>query len=193
MVEVNCAAIPGELIESELFGHEKGSFTSAHKQRLGKFELANGGILFLDEIGDMSLPAQAKVLRVLQEQKIARVGGDKEIKVDVRVLAATNKDLQAEIAKGMFREDLYHRLSVIVIKVPSLNQRRDDVPALVKYFIADVCQEYGMAPKPISTEAIQFLQNHDWTGNIRQLKNVVARLIIMSENEISSDIAKRYI
>ena len=185
IIEVNCAAIPSELIESELFGHEKGSFTGAHKNRTGKFEQANGGSIFLDEIGDMSLKAQAKVLRALQESKITRVGGDKEIKVDVRVLAATNKDLRAEIAAGRFREDLYHRLAVIIIDVPPLNHRREDIPALVQHFITIICQEYGIAVKKASKEAIIALQNVNWSGNIRELRNVVERLIILSDEEIT--------
>jgi DNA-binding NtrC family response regulator len=185
IIEVNCAAIPSELIESELFGHEKGAFTSAHKSRPGKFELANGGTIFLDEIGDMSLAAQAKVLRALQESKITRVGGDKEIKVDVRVLAATNKDLQKEIEAKRFREDLYHRLAVIIIKVPSLNERRDDIPALVDHFNAMVCEEYGIPPKKFNKDAVKTLQGYNWTGNIRELRNVVERLIILSGNEIT--------
>ncbi len=185
IVEVNCAAIPSELIESELFGHEKGSFTSAHKQRLGKFELANGGSLFLDEIGDMSLSAQAKVLRALQENKITRVGGDKDINVDVRVIAATNKDLRKEIAKGNFREDLYHRLSVIVVKVPSLNERIDDIPILVEYFTKMICKEYNIPEKKIASAALKELQNVKWTGNIRELRNVVERLIILSKTSIT--------
>lgn len=191
MVEVNCAAIPSELIESELFGHEKGSFTSAVKQRIGKFEQANAGTLFLDEIGDMSLSAQAKVLRALQENKITRVGGDKEIKVNVRVIAATNKDLKKAIEEKKFREDLYHRLSVIVIKVPALNDRIDDIPLLVKKFLEDIAAEYGTKPKSISNGAIKKLQKYDWSGNIRELRNVVERLIILSGNEITeSDIDK---
>lgn len=191
MVEVNCAAIPSELIESELFGHEKGSFTSAVKQRIGKFEQANAGTLFLDEIGDMSLSAQAKVLRALQENKITRVGGDKEIKVNVRVIAATNKDLKKAIEEKKFREDLYHRLSVIVIKVPALNDRIDDIPLLVEKFLEDIAAEYGTKPKSISNGAIKKLQKYDWSGNIRELRNVVERLIILSGNEITeSDIDK---
>ena len=185
IIEVNCAAIPSELIESELFGHEKGSFTGAHKNRVGKFEQASGGSIFLDEIGDMSLKAQAKVLRALQESKITRVGGDKEIKVDVRVLAATNKDLRAEIAAGRFREDLYHRLAVIIIDVPPLNNRRGDIPALVNHFITLICQEYGIAIKKASKEAMIALQNVNWTGNIRELRNVVERLIILSGEQIT--------
>ncbi|MCU0347644.1 MAG: sigma-54 dependent transcriptional regulator [Saprospiraceae bacterium] len=193
IVEVNCAAIPSELIESELFGHEKGSFTSAHKQRLGKFEQANGGTIFLDEIGDMSLDAQAKVLRALQESKIARVGGDKEIKVDVRVLAATNKDLREEIEAKRFREDLYHRLAVIIIEVPPLNDRRGDIPMLVEHFIEQICTEYGIAPKKITKEALVALQNVNWTGNIRELRNVVERLIILSGNEITAEDVINYV
>ncbi|MDW7690277.1 sigma-54 dependent transcriptional regulator [Flammeovirgaceae bacterium SG7u.111] len=193
LVEVNCAAIPAELIESELFGHEKGAFTSAHKQRIGKFEQANGGTLFLDEIGDMSLSAQSKVLRALQEHKITRVGGDKEIKVNVRVFAATNKDLRKEIADGEFREDLYHRLSVIVVKVPALNDRRDDVPLLVDKFLQDIANEYGAAKKTVSEEAIEKLKAYDWSGNIRELRNVIERLIIMSQEEISGDDVVKYL
>ncbi|MFK7933226.1 MAG: sigma-54-dependent transcriptional regulator [Saprospiraceae bacterium] len=185
IVEVNCAAIPSELIESELFGHEKGAFTSAHKQRIGKFEQANGGTLFLDEIGDMSLSAQAKVLRALQESRITRVGGDKEIKVDVRVVAATNKDLRNEINQKRFREDLYHRLAVIIIEVPALNDRREDIPLLVQHFIKQICGEYGVASKRISKEAMAALQNVNYTGNIRELRNVVERLIILSQDIIS--------
>lgn len=191
-VEVNCAAIPAELIESELFGHEKGAFTSAIKQRIGKFEQASGGTLFLDEIGDMSHSAQAKVLRALQEHKITRVGGDKDIKVDVRVIAATNKDLKQEIADGNFREDLYHRLSVIVIKVPALNDRKDDIPALVEKFLGDIAKDYGTAAKEIEPKALDYLKTLDWTGNIRQLRNVVERLIIMSEKKITEKDAKTY-
>ncbi len=193
IVEVNCAAIPSELIESELFGHEKGSFTSAHKQRLGKFEQANGGTIFLDEIGDMSLDAQAKVLRALQESKIARVGGDKEIKVDVRVLAATNKDLRREIEAKRFREDLYHRLAVIIIEVPPLNDRRGDIPMLVEHFIELICNEYGIASKKVTKEALVALQNVNWTGNIRELRNVVERLIILSGNEITAEDVINYV
>jgi DNA-binding NtrC family response regulator len=187
MVEVNCAAIPGELIESELFGHEKGSFTSAVKQRIGKFEQASGGTLFLDEIGDMSLSAQAKVLRALQEGKITRVGGDKEISVDVRVVAATNKDLLQEVENKNFRLDLYHRLSVILIHVPSLNDRRDDVPLLVDSFLDSVCNEYGISRKAIDKDAMKALQGHNWTGNIRELRNVVERLIILSGKNITAE------
>ncbi|BDS13477.1 sigma-54-dependent transcriptional regulator [Aureispira anguillae] len=185
IVEVNCAAIPAELIESELFGHEKGSFTSAHKQRIGKFEQAHGGTLFLDEIGDMSLSAQAKVLRALQEGRITRVGGDKDIKVDVRVIAATNKDLRKEIEAKRFREDLYHRLAVIIIQVPSLNDRKADIPLLVDHFIESVCNEYGRPKKEIEDAAIKLLQEVDWTGNIRELRNVIERLIILSEQQIT--------
>lgn len=185
IIEVNCAAIPSELIESELFGHEKGSFTSAHKQRIGKFELANNGTLFLDEIGDMSLSAQAKVLRALQESRITRVGGDKEIQVNVRVVAATNKDLEAEIRKGKFREDLYHRLAVIPIRVPGLNDRRDDIPSLIEHFIEGICNEYGTTPKKIDSGAVKDLQKVNWTGNIRELRNVVERLIILSGKTIT--------
>ena len=192
-VEVNCAAIPSELIESELFGHEKGSFTSAVKQRIGKFEQANAGTLFLDEIGDMSLSAQAKVLRALQENKINRVGGDKDIKVDVRVLAATNKDLKDMIQKGLFREDLYHRLSVILIHVPPLRDRADDIPLLVAKFLEDIATEYGTAKKDIADAAIKALQKHPWTGNIRELRNVVERLVIMSDKQISADDVKKYV
>lgn len=185
IIEVNCAAIPSELIESELFGHEKGSFTSAIKQRLGKFELAHGGTLFLDEIGDMSLSAQAKVLRALQENRITRVGGDREIKVDVRVVAATNKDLRKEIEAGRFREDLYHRLAVIIIEVPSLNQRSEDIPILVEHFNSQICQEYGVQGKSFSEKAIKALQKVHWSGNIRELRNVVERLIILSTGKIT--------
>ena len=183
LVEVNCAAIPSELIESELFGHEKGSFTSAIKQRIGKFEQANGGTLFLDEIGDMSLSAQAKVLRALQEGKITRVGADKDINVDVRVIAATNKDLLKEVEAKTFRLDLYHRLSVILIHVPSLNERRDDIPVLVDQFLEDICADYGIAKKNIDDDAIKLLQEYDWTGNIRELRNVVERLVILSAKD----------
>jgi two-component system nitrogen regulation response regulator NtrX len=185
LVEVNCAAIPGELIESELFGHEKGSFTSAIKQRIGKFEQANGGTLFLDEIGDMSLNAQAKVLRALQEGKITRVGGEKEIPVDVRVVAATNKDLLEEVNEKRFRLDLYHRLGVILIHVPSLNQRRTDIPLLVDKFLKDIAEEYGQSPKSIDKKALQALQDYNWTGNIRELRNVVERLVILSGKDIT--------
>ncbi|HMP14278.1 MAG TPA: sigma-54 dependent transcriptional regulator [Saprospiraceae bacterium] len=193
IVEVNCAAIPSELIESELFGHEKGAFTSAVKQRIGKFEQAHGGTLFLDEIGDMSLSAQAKVLRALQENRITRVGGDKDISVDVRVVAATNKDLRHEIATGRFREDLYHRLAVIIIPVPALNERREDIPMLVEHFNRLVCEEYGIAAKPIQPEAMALLQKVNWTGNIRELRNVVERLIILSGVEITVADVQRYV
>ncbi len=193
LVEVNCAAIPGELIESELFGHEKGSFTSAIKQRIGKFEQASGGTLFLDEIGDMSLNAQAKVLRALQEGKITRVGADKDINVDVRVIAATNMDLLKEVEEKRFRLDLYHRLSVILIHVPSLNERRDDIPLLVERFLSDICTEYGVAKKGIDEEAIKLLQDYNWTGNIRELRNVVERLIILSGKTISVEDIKTYV
>ena len=185
LIEVNCAAIPSELIESELFGHVKGAFTSAIKDRAGKFEAADGGTIFLDEIGDMSLSAQAKVLRALQESMITRVGADKDIKVNVRVLAATNKDLKLEIAEGRFREDLYHRLAVILIKVPSLNDRRDDIPLLISFFAEKIASEQGNAIKHFSAEAIKLLQEYDWTGNIRELRNVVERLIILGGQEIS--------
>lgn len=193
LVEVNCAAIPGELIESELFGHEKGSFTSAVKQRIGKFEQASSGTLFLDEIGDMSLSAQAKVLRALQEGRITRVGGDKDINVDVRVVAATNKDLLREVEEKKFRLDLYHRLSVIIIHVPSLNERRDDIPLLVDRFLTDVCADYGIARKQISAEAVGELGSHNWTGNIRELRNVVERLVILSGKAITSDDVNTYV
>ncbi len=193
MVEVNCAAIPGELIESELFGHEKGSFTSAIKQRIGKFEQANGGTLFLDEIGDMSLNAQAKVLRALQEGKITRVGADKDINVDVRVIAATNKDLLKEVDDKNFRLDLYHRLGVIIIHVPSLNERREDIPHLVDYFLEQVATEYGQPKKAIDKDALLALQEHNWTGNIRELRNVVERLIILSGRTITVDDVKNFV
>lgn len=193
MIEVNCAAIPSELIESELFGHEKGSFTSAIKQRIGKFEQANGGTLFLDEIGDMSLSAQAKVLRALQESTITRVGGDKEIKVDVRVIAATNKDLRKEIAEGRFREDLYHRLAVIIIPVPSLNERKEDIPLLVKHFMDILPAEMGIPPKEIEEQAIQLLQQVNWTGNIRELRNVVERLMILSGPSITTQDVQTFV
>jgi two-component system nitrogen regulation response regulator NtrX len=193
LIEVNCAAIPGELIESELFGHEKGSFTSAVKQRIGKFEQANTGTLFLDEIGDMSPNAQAKVLRALQEGKITRVGGDKDINVDVRVIAATNKDLLKEVDEKNFRLDLYHRLSVIIIHVPSLNERKDDIPLLIDKFLQDICNEYGIARKGIEDEAIRALQEYNWTGNIRELRNVVERLIILSSKSISRDDVESYV
>ena len=185
IVEVNCAAIPSELIESELFGHEKGSFTGAYKQKIGKFELANGGTIFLDEIGDMSLSAQAKVLRALQESKITRVGGDKEIGVNVRVVAATNKDLQLEIKKGNFREDLYYRLAVILVHVPTLDARKDDIPQLVTHFNKLICKEYGISPMEIEAKAITALQKVSWSGNIRELRNVVERLIILSQDKIT--------
>ena len=193
IIEVNCAAIPSELIESELFGHEKGSFTSAHKQRIGKFESANGGTIFLDEIGDMSLSAQAKVLRALQENKITRVGGEKEIKVDVRVVAATNKDLREEIRNKRFREDLYHRLAVIIIDVPPLNDRREDIPALVDHFNKMVCDEYGVVPKKVTKEAMLALKNVNWSGNIRELRNVVERLIILSGEQINEEDVMRFV
>lgn len=191
-VEVNCAAIPAELIESELFGHEKGSFTSAIKQRKGKFELADGGTLFMDEIGDMALSAQAKVLRALQENKITRVGGDKDISVDVRVVAATNKDIRHEIAAGNFREDLYHRLSVIEIHVPPLRERHGDISLLVEHFISELCQRHNIAPKKIESEAIDMLSHSPWTGNIRELHNVVERLIILSDDTITASAVRRY-
>lgn len=192
MIEVNCAAIPSELIESELFGHVKGAFTSANKDRAGKFEAANGGTIFLDEIGDMSLSAQAKVLRALQESRIQRVGSDKDIKVDVRVIAATNKNLKKEIQNGKFREDLYHRLAVILIEVPALNDRREDIPLLVNYFSKKIADEQGNASKEFSKKALQLLQNYDWTGNIRELRNVVERLIILGENEVSEADVKAF-
>lgn len=191
-VEVNCAAIPSELIESELFGHVKGAFTSAVKDRAGKFEAAHNGTLFLDEIGDMTLSAQAKVLRALQENSISRVGADKDIKVNVRVLAATNKDLKKEIEKGRFREDLYHRLAVILIHVPSLNDRRDDIPLLIEYFATKIASEQGNAKKEFSPNAVALLQELDWTGNIRELRNVVERLIILGGQEISEDDVKKF-
>ncbi|GGZ36940.1 Fis family transcriptional regulator [Echinicola pacifica] len=191
-IAVNCAAIPSELIESELFGHEKGAFTSANKQRQGKFEQANGGTIFLDEIGDMSLSAQAKVLRALQEHKITRVGGDKDIKIDVRVLAATNKDLKKEIDENNFREDLYHRLSVILIQVPALKDRTEDIPLLVDRFLEDIAKDYGTAKKSIEDKAIKKLQEYPWTGNIRELRNVVERLVILSDQTISLEDIKKY-
>jgi two-component system, NtrC family, nitrogen regulation response regulator NtrX len=191
-VEVNCAAIPSELIESELFGHEKGAFTSAHKQRLGKFEQANGGTIFLDEIGDMSLSAQAKVLRALQENKISRVGSDKDIKVDVRVLAATNKNLSEEIKNNRFREDLYHRLSVIIIPVPGLNERKEDIPLLADYFLDIICQEHGIPKKEITSDAIKTLQDYQWTGNIREFRNLIERLIILCPEKITGKDVKAY-
>ncbi len=193
LVEVNCAAIPSELIESELFGHEKGSFTSAVKQRIGKFEQANGGTLFLDEIGDMSLSAQAKVLRALQENYIVRVGGDKDIKVDVRVIAATNKDLRNEIEKGRFREDLYHRLAVIIIPVPSLNERTDDIPLLVDYFNDEICKEYGTPKKKFTKDCLEALKSFNWTGNIRELRNVIERLIILSGKQVTESDFQDYV
>ncbi len=193
LVEVNCAAIPSELIESELFGHEKGSFTSAIKQRIGKFEQAEGGTLFLDEIGDMSLSAQAKVLRALQENKITRVGGEKEIAVNVRIIAATNKELKKEIEQHRFREDLYHRLSVIVIKVPSLDDRKEDIPVLVNKFLQDISEEHGSKKKKIEDKALTALQRHHWTGNIRELRNVVERLVIMSGEEIQEEDVQKYL
>ncbi|HEY9184874.1 MAG TPA: sigma-54 dependent transcriptional regulator [Salegentibacter sp.] len=190
MVEVNCAAIPSELIESELFGHVKGAFTSANKDRAGKFELANGGTIFLDEIGDMSLSAQAKVLRALQESKISRVGSSKDIKVDVRVIAATNKDLKKEIEEKRFREDLYHRLAVILIQVPALNDRREDIPLLVEYFGEKIANEHGTNKKQFTPEALKLLKEYDWRGNIRELRNVVERLIILGGNEVTEDDVK---
>ncbi len=193
MVEVNCAAIPSELIESELFGHMKGSFTGAVKDKAGKFEQAHKGTLFLDEVGDMSLSAQAKVLRALQEGKITRVGGDKEINVDVRVLAATNKDLQKEIKEGNFREDLFHRLSVIEIKVPPLNERKEDIPELIEFFSERIAEDYGDQPKSFDKEAIKTLQAHDWSGNIRELRNVVERLIILGGDPITLKDVKQYL
>jgi DNA-binding NtrC family response regulator len=192
LIEVNCAAIPSELIESELFGHVKGAFTSAVKDRAGKFEAANNGTIFLDEIGDMSLSAQAKVLRALQENKISRVGSDKDIKVDVRVVAATNKDLKKEIESGRFREDLYHRLAVILIKVPALNDRRDDIPLLIKHFSEKIASEHGSTPKIFSAKAIALLKGYDWTGNIRELRNVVERLIILGGNEVTEEDVKSF-
>ena len=185
MVEVNCAAIPSELIESELFGHIKGAFTSANKDRAGKFETADGGTLFLDEIGDMSLSAQAKVLRALQENRVQRVGSDRDIKVNVRVVAATNKDLKTEISEGRFREDLFHRLAVILIEVPALNKRRDDIPELIDFFSVEIAQTHGTSPKQFSNKAIALLKSYDWTGNIRELRNVIERLIILGSDEIS--------
>lgn len=193
LIEVNCAAIPSELIESELFGHEKGSFTSAVKQRIGKFEQAHSGTLFLDEIGDMSLNAQAKVLRALQEGKITRVGGDKDINVDVRVIAATNKDLLKEVDEKTFRLDLYHRLSVIIIHVPSLNDRRADIPLLVDKFLTDVCSDYGIAKKNIDNSALEALKQYDWTGNIRELRNVVERLVILGGKVITDEDVEMYV
>lgn len=192
MIEVNCAAIPSELIESELFGHVKGAFTSANKDRAGKFEAANGGTIFLDEIGDMSLSAQAKVLRALQESKVQRVGSDKDIKVNVRVVAATNKDLKKEIADGKFREDLYHRLAVILIKVPALNDRREDIPLLINYFAKKISTAQGTAAKKFSDKAIKLLQEYDWTGNIRELRNVIERLIILGGEEVTEEDVKLF-
>jgi len=192
MIEVNCAAIPSELIESELFGHVKGAFTSAIKDRAGKFEAANGGIIFLDEVGDMSLSAQAKVLRALQENKVQRVGSDKDIMVDVRVITATNKNLKKEIAEGRFREDLYHRLAVILIEVPSLNDRREDIPILIDYFAKKIANEHGTAQKLFKAKAIKLLQDYDWTGNIRELRNVVERLIILGDKEVSESDVKLF-
>lgn len=192
MIEVNCAAIPSELIESELFGHVKGAFTSANKDRAGKFEAANGGTIFLDEVGDMSFSAQAKVLRALQEKKISRVGSDKDIKVDVRVIAATNKNLKAEIDAKNFREDLYHRLAVILIKVPPLNERREDIPQLVEYFSKKIAEEQGTNPKTFSKSAMKLLSEYDWTGNIRELRNVVERLIILGSREIGEKDVKLF-
>lgn len=193
LIEVNCAAIPSELIESELFGHEKGSFTSAVKQRIGKFEQADGGTLFLDEVGDMSLSAQAKVLRALQEGKITRVGGDKEINVDVRVIAATNKDLLQEIEDNNFRLDLYHRLSVIIIHVPSLKERKEDIPLLANHFMEEICKDYGIAPKKFEREAIKALEEHGWSGNVRELRNVVERLIILSDKKVTHSDVMAYV
>lgn len=192
MIEVNCAAIPSELIESELFGHVKGSFTGANKDRAGKFEAANKGTIFLDEIGDMSLSAQAKVLRALQENRISRVGSDKDIKVDVRVIAATNKDLKKEIAEGRFREDLYHRLAVILIKVPALNDRREDIPLLIDFFSKKISEEQGTPKKEFTSDAIRLLQEYDWTGNIRELRNVIERLIILGERQVSGNDVKLF-
>jgi DNA-binding NtrC family response regulator len=191
-VEVNCAAIPSELIDSELFGHKKGSFTSAIRDHKGKFEQADGGTIFLDEIGDMSLAAQAKVLRVLQERKLTPVGGDKEITVDVRVIAATNKNLQEEIVKGNFREDLYHRLSVIVLKVPALDERKDDIPLLINYFSGSICTESGKPVREFSQEALALLQERSWPGNIRELRNVVERLLILGGSPVSAQDVKDY-
>jgi DNA-binding NtrC family response regulator len=193
IVEVNCAAIPSELIESELFGHKKGSFTGAIADKPGKFESANGGTLFLDEIGDMSNDAQAKVLRALQESKITRVGDNKEIKVDVRVLAATNKDLREEIAAGRFREDLYHRLAVIVVRVPSLNERREDIPLLLEHFNRRIADDYGHSPKQFTPEAMKALQEYNWTGNIRELANVIERLFILCDQTVTEDDVRQYV
>ena len=191
-VEVNCAAIPSELIESELFGHERGAFTSAVKQRKGKFEQADGGTLFMDEIGDMSLSAQAKVLRALQERKISRVGSDRDIEVDVRVVAATNKNLEYEISKGNFREDLYHRIGVILVKVPPLRERKGDVPILVEHFLRSICKEYGIATKTIEAEALAKLSQRRWSGNIRELRNVVERLVVLGSKSITSEDVEEY-
>jgi DNA-binding NtrC family response regulator len=191
-IEVNCAAIPSELIESELFGHEKGAFTSAVKDKKGKFELASGGTLFLDEIGDMSLSAQAKVLRALQENVIQRVGGEKDVKVDCRIVAATNKDLRKEIAEGRFREDLFHRLAVILIHVPSLNDRRADIPLLAKHFLQLVCQDHGIPCKSLNDEALNALKALDWTGNIRELRNIIERLVILCDQEIAAKDVQKY-
>ena len=191
-IEVNCAAIPSELIESELFGHEKGAFTSAIKQKKGKFELASGGTIFLDEIGDMSASAQAKVLRALQENVIQRVGGEKDIKVDARVIAATNKDLRKEIAEGNFREDLFHRLAVILIHVPALNDRRDDIPLLADHFLTIICAEHGIPRKSFSEGAVDALKAVDWSGNIRELRNIIERLIILCDKEITADEVNSY-
>ena len=191
-IEVNCAAIPSELIESELFGHEKGAFTSAIKDKKGKFELASGGTLFLDEIGDMSLSAQAKVLRALQENVIQRVGGEKDVKVDCRIVAATNKDLRKEIAEGRFREDLFHRLAVILIHVPSLNDRREDIPLLANHFLQLVCQDHGIPCKSLNKEALNALKSLDWTGNIRELRNIIERLVILCDQEIDAKDVQKY-
>jgi transcriptional regulator with GAF, ATPase, and Fis domain len=193
LVEVNCAAIPSELIDSELFGHEKGAFTTAIKQRIGKFEQADGGTLFLDEIGDMSLSAQAKVLRALQEGKITRVGGEKDVDVNVRVIAATNKDLLKEIEAGNFRMDLYHRLNVIEIFVPSLNDRRDDIPLLANYFLVQICNEYKRKKPTLDQDASNLLMNHNWTGNIRELRNVMERLVILCDEKITTDDIKKFV
>src|SRR5690554_7498927 len=192
MIEVNCAAIPSELIESELFGHVKGAFTSANKDRAGKLEAANGGTILLDEVGDMSLSAQAKVLRALQENKVQRVGNDKDIKVDVRVITATNKDLKSEIKEGRFREDLYHRLAVILIQVPPLKDRKEDIPILIEHFSQKIAEEQGIAAKKFSNKAVQLLQDQEWTGNIRELRNVVERLIILGQKEISEEDVRTY-
>jgi|MDSX01.1.fsa_nt_gb DNA-binding NtrC family response regulator len=193
LVEVNCAAIPSELVESELFGHEKGAFTSAHKNRIGKFEQANGGSIFLDEIGDMSMDAQAKMLRVLQENKLTRVGGEKEINIDVRVIAATNKDLTKLVEKGEFRLDLYHRLGVIIIHVPSLNERKDDIPLLAERFLKDVCDDYNISKKQITPKGMYELQKINWTGNVRELRNVIERLVILSEEKITEEDVRNFV